>query len=222
MSELSERSGVPIASVKFYLRERLLPSGTKTSANQTNYSDAHVDRLRVVRALIEVGGLSVSSARAVLSAVDTEDMPLDWAFGVAQRAASKSIPAAEVPAGASALAEVDRLVDERGWNVTEGNPGRAIAARVIETYRLIGQDVLVDSLPAYADAAVIIAEADLAAVARRPDRASMVETVVVGESLGDTLLAGLRRIAQEHISRSLFPVPPSALVDPTECEDELP
>jgi hypothetical protein len=38
------------------------------------------------------------------------------------------------------------------------------------------------------------------AVLRRPDVDSMLETVVIGTVLGDTLLAALRRLAQEHVS----------------------
>ena len=34
------------------------------------------------------------------------------------------------------------------------------------------------------------------------------ETVVIGTVLGDSLLAGLRRMAHENFSRELFPVPP--------------
>ena len=67
MSELSERSGLPVASIKYYQREALVPFGEHTSANQSQYGEAHVDRLRLVRALIEVGGLSVSSAMEIVT-----------------------------------------------------------------------------------------------------------------------------------------------------------
>ncbi len=37
MAELSRRSGVPVATVKYYLREGLLPSGVTTSATRAEY-----------------------------------------------------------------------------------------------------------------------------------------------------------------------------------------
>ena len=36
----------------------------------------------------------------------------------------------------------------------------------------------------------------------------MTETVIIGTVLGDSLLAGLRRMAHENVSRTVFPVPP--------------
>ncbi len=55
ISELSRTTGVPIATIKFYLREHLLPEGTRTSATQAQYGEEHVSRLRLVRALIGPG-----------------------------------------------------------------------------------------------------------------------------------------------------------------------
>jgi DNA-binding transcriptional MerR regulator len=218
MSELSERSGVPIASIKFYQREGLVPEGEKTSQTQTSYGEAHVARLRIVRALIEVGGLTVVSAKAVLGAIESDDLPLDWAFGIAQRAASKSISAVADEVSDESAATVDALLAEKGWSVLSANPGRAIVARVIETYRSLGQESMLSTLAPYADAAEIVAAADLAAIAARPDREAMVESVVIGTALGDPLFAGLRRLAQENASHSLFPAPPGA--NPDDCESD--
>lgn len=203
MSELSERSGVAVPSIKFYLREALLPPGEYSSPNQASYGDEHVQRLRLVRALIDVGGLSVSAVRAVLAAVDNTDMPLDWAFGVAQHALPTMAPV--VPG--SGADEITRLLDEADWSVSVDNPGRDMAARVIDSYERLGQGNLIAVLPEYLRAAEIIAEADLAAVARAEGRSAMVETVVIGTVLGDSLLAGLRRIAQERASDVYFPAP---------------
>lgn len=218
MSELSERSGLPVASIKYYQREGLVPFGEHTSANQSQYDEAHVDRLRLVRALIEVGGLSVSSAKAVLAAIDNTEMPLDWAFGIAQRAASKSVPVVDDAPAAESVQRVSALIDERGLLVTDINPGRPIVARVLETYGALGRSELIDTLPAYLDAAMLVAAADLGAVGAAGERAAMTETVVVGTVLGDTLFAGLRRIAQEHLSHTYYPAPSEAY--DIDCEDE--
>src|ERR1700716_801088 len=42
MAELSAESGVPVATIKYYLREGLLPPGERTSRNQARYDDVHV------------------------------------------------------------------------------------------------------------------------------------------------------------------------------------
>ena len=76
MAELSRESGVAIATIKYYQREGLLPPGALTSPNQARYGPAHVRRLRLVRALTEVGGLSVADVRDVLAAIDEPRTPL--------------------------------------------------------------------------------------------------------------------------------------------------
>lgn len=72
VSELSERSGVPLSSIKFYIREGLLPPGARTHRNQALYDDTHVERLRLIRGLREVAGLSVDVLRRVLAAIDEQ------------------------------------------------------------------------------------------------------------------------------------------------------
>lgn len=204
VSELSERSGVTIASIKFYLREGLLFAGAATSATRADYDDAHLARLRLIRALIDVGGLSVGAARAVLAAIDDDGMPIVYAFGIAQHAVTASLRSDRQPS-AESIAEVAALKARQGWQTFDQNPGEAIVARVIDAFRAIGRPDLVELMPAYAEAAEIVARADLQSVVAvgAEGRTRMVETVVVGTALGDGMFTGLRRIAQEHAARQL-------------------
>ena len=75
ISELSRTSRVPTATIKYYLRERLLHEGRLTSATQAQYDGTHVARLRLIRALLGPAGLSVVKARQVLDAVDAAEAP---------------------------------------------------------------------------------------------------------------------------------------------------
>lgn len=217
MSELSAATAVTVPTLKFYLRERLLHAGERTSPNQARYDETHVERVRLVRALIEVGGVSVARARDIIAALDDDAVPLSSVFGVAQRAvtppagplsgaddtAAASGFSADTPGGALIL----DLCRRRGWSVHGANPGLAQAARVLDTYSALGQERLHAVLDDYAEAADRVAGADLAAVASAPDRDAMTNVVVVGTVLGDALLAGLRRIAQEAESFRRFPLP---------------
>ena len=72
LAELSERSGVSTATIKYYLRERLLPPGRRITATQAEYDEEHLRRLRLVRALIQVGRIPVATAREVLAAVEDD------------------------------------------------------------------------------------------------------------------------------------------------------
>ena len=94
VGELSRRSGVSVASIKYYLREGLLPAGERTSPNQASYDDGHLRRLRMIRALIDVGGLSVVATRDVPAAVDDPDLPL---FVAQHRTTCRRTPARREP-----------------------------------------------------------------------------------------------------------------------------
>ena len=221
MSELSATTGTPVPTLKFYLREGLLPAGERTSPNQSQYDETHVERVRLVRALLDVGGLSVAQAAAVVSALDDDSVPLSSTFGIAQRAVTQ--PALPVTAGGDGAARIAQLCASRGWGVYRNNPGLAMAARVIDTYAELGVDLITDAvLEQYAQAADLVAAADLEAVASAHDEAQMTSVVVVGTVLGDALFAGLRRIAQEAESFRRFPLPegtpaPGDLINPEDC-----
>lgn len=202
VGELSRRSGVSVASIKYYLREGLLPAGERTSPNQASYDDAHLRRLRMIRALIDVGGLSVVATRDVLAAVDDPELPLFQALG----RASGTTTTAPAPEGEpdEAWVEAERMlaehVDERGWQVSAANPAWQGAVGVLATYLRLGDADLAQQLGLYMRTMEEVAEREVAAVVDRGDRARTVEGVVVGTVLGDTLLAAVRRLAQQHQS----------------------
>ncbi len=199
MAEFSTTSGIPVATIKYYLREKLLPAGESETANQASYGAGHLDRLRLVRALIDVGGLTVASARRVLEAIDS-DTSLPEVFTVAQRSVSVTIEPSDLdPAD---LAGVDALLE--GWHVSPENPGRLAAARVLSAFRGVGQTDDRGWFARYAEAALLIAAADLDEIESRSDRAAKAETVVVGTVLGDALISGLRRAAQEHVTSERY------------------
>src|SRR5687768_2173318 len=70
ISELSERSGTPVATVKYYIREGMLPRGVVTSATRAEYDDDHLARLKLIAALADVRGLPLSRVRDILSLID--------------------------------------------------------------------------------------------------------------------------------------------------------
>ena len=84
ISELSERTGTPAATIKYYVRENLLPAGERVGGNRTEYTDEHARRLKLIRAMLEVGKLSIAAVRTVLDALDAPDAPVINAFDAAQ------------------------------------------------------------------------------------------------------------------------------------------
>jgi DNA-binding transcriptional MerR regulator len=201
ISELVDRSGTPAATIKFYVREGLLPAGERVGGNRTEYTEAHEHRLRLIRAMLEVGKLSIGSIGQVLAALDRPDAPIADTFEVAQRALARRTASDISEPSARALEQIDALIDRAGW--TPGchhNVGRGIAAQAVDAFANAGYELPDSYLDGYADAAERVATADLTAVGSLADPSDMAELMVVGTVLGDTLSLGLRRIAQAHVT----------------------
>lgn len=193
ITEACAAAGVTTATWKYYIREGLVPEGERLGANRTDYGEDHVQRARLVRALLTTGGLSISAARDVLGVLDSHT-DLGYAFAAVQHALDAGRP----PGSTESRSRVERVVAAKGWRTAGSNPGVDTAARALDAFDAISARVGDDYLTAYADAAERIAQADLALLAGldRPDH--VVEAMVVGTVMGDSLVAGLRRLAQEH------------------------
>ncbi|NII39909.1 DNA-binding transcriptional MerR regulator [Curtobacterium flaccumfaciens] len=205
ISELAREAATPLTAVKYYQREGLLPAGEKTAPNQTAYDRRHVERVRLVRALLETGGLSIAVTKQVLAVLDTDDAPLAEVFEVAQYAITDS-RSPETPASRAARARIEDRVTAAGWCATTDNPGHETAARALDGLATIGFDAPDDYLDAYMTAAATAARADVAALQSRDGRDAIAELMVIGTVLGDPLFAGLRRIAQQDATHDVFPV----------------
>jgi DNA-binding transcriptional MerR regulator len=204
MAELSRRTGVPVPTIKYYLREGLLPAGERISRNQASYDEAHVRRLQLVRALVDVGGLSCAATRDVLSRIDAPDMTVHNILGKAHYALTVARDHVEDGAWERASQEVADLISRCGWRVGPDNPARQTLTEVLATLHRLGQEDIVGLLDDYAEAVERLATAELAMIARRTDLDSMVQGAVIGTVLGDILLAAMRRLAQENESASVL------------------
>jgi len=210
ISELSKHTGVPVATIKFYLRERLLPPGTPTGRNQAVYGEEHVRRLRLIRAFTGIGQLDLSTVRELLIAIEDEGLSLPGLYDVVNQAVVPAEPAArETAARRRARADVDRFIGDLGWRVDPSAAGRDRLAHVLATLQQLGCEFGAEFFAAYAAAAETLAVKELDLLppdGKGADRAA----AVVRAILLDVALSALRRMAQEHHLASRFaPVPRS-------------
>lgn len=214
IAELSRRSGVAVATIKYYLREGVLPPGERTSPNQASYDDTHVHRLRLVRALVDVGGLSIAAVREVLETVDAPDPAVGKTLGTVQLAVFRSPPPTDDPARAAAEEAVATLIDTLGWDCPPDHPAAQALVGVLVTAGSLGHERLVEVLPRYAAACAAVAESDLDYLDGADGLDDMLESVVVGIVLGDSALAALRRLAQVNEALKRYPHPEGASPSP--------
>jgi DNA-binding transcriptional MerR regulator len=201
VAELSRRTGVPVPTIKYYVRERLLPPGELTSPNQAQYGESHLRRLKLIRALIDVGRLSIAATRDVLTAVDSDELTVHKMLGeVWQAVTPPGNEDVEDNEEKAASRVVDDLIDRHGWDVGPTNPARRTLIGLVATLRDLGQDDTLDLLDDYAEAAETIAAVDINTVLHRSNVDSMLEGVAIWTVLGDPTFAALRRLAHENAS----------------------
>jgi DNA-binding transcriptional MerR regulator len=211
VSELSERAGVPLPSIKFYIREGLLPVGRPTGKNQAEYSEEHLARLRLIRALRDEAGLGIGAiARALRAADATKDEFVVAAIDALERPAGPPVDEDSQPF-AAAKAELLRLAKRRNWKVRAGDNSVRDAARALTViHRSFGPETASDLVP-YAEVAERIAEHEIPSD-WAPDaaREAALRYAVLGTVLFEPLLLTLRRMAHVARTRTLSAQRPGA------------
>ncbi|GAA2266576.1 MULTISPECIES: MerR family transcriptional regulator [Kitasatospora] len=209
LADLSERSQVSIATIKYYLREGLLPPGRRVNATQAEYDESHLRRLRLVRAMVQVGRIPVATVREVLAQVDDDSLGPTIRLGAALWALPRATePEQDDPAVITARQEVDRMLTRLGWTLAvEIGPlspvYRELVASVASLNRL-GYPLDADDLAPYARQMEHTAIHDLDRMERFPTAVEQVEAAVASAVLFEPVLLSLRRLAQEQEATRRF------------------
>jgi DNA-binding transcriptional MerR regulator len=150
ISELAAAADVPVATVRHYLREGLLPEPEKTSRNMAYYSPELVERIRLIKQLQEERFLPLRVIRELLESgdgdperlralIDLEDRILESALaGERKRVSAREVKRRyDVPKEVlDRLAELEVLSpDGRGYS-----PSDARIVEAISRFRAGGYD----------------------------------------------------------------------------------
>ncbi|MET7334130.1 MerR family transcriptional regulator [Nonomuraea sp. NPDC005650] len=204
ISELSTKSGVAIPTIKYYLREGLLHQGEQTAATRAEYDESHLRRLRLIRALLEVGRLPVASIKKIIEAVEDESLPIHLMLGTAHYALSAAVEPEPGEEWQIARDQVDHLISDQGWDISPAAPARDELAQTIVRMRQL--DLPVDLKPYVEVAQKLVSEVEMDTIPFHGPRDAAVEALVLGTVLYGKAFEALRRMAQESESaRRLSP-----------------
>ncbi|MER6253239.1 MerR family transcriptional regulator [Streptomyces sp. NPDC001584] len=203
ISELSRRTGVPVASIKYFLRQGLLPAGRATAATLAEYGEEHAQRLRLIKALTTLGGLSIAATREVLGAVDQAHSSesalgaVSYALPVPVAAQGAAGHEEEAGADATAGAEVAGLLTELDWQAPVTSPHVKGLTAALEELRRLDAQYAPGELAAYARLAESVARLDLERAAGLDDPVALAERAVIVFAICAPVFELLRRLAQE-------------------------
>ncbi|HTJ36942.1 MAG TPA: MerR family transcriptional regulator [Dactylosporangium sp.] len=203
ISDLSRRSGLPVPTIKFYLRAGLVAAGTRTAHNQARYDEEHLRRLRLIAILSTVGRLGLSAVRDILAAVDDPDLSLVRLHEIVGEVlfAGRPVPLDERPLSRAGAA-IDRSLAGRGWWVDRRSAGHATLSGALAAVQQFAGEADVAILAPYLDAVEALGHQEAAALAKQDAEADRA-TVVVRIVMFDVILDALRFVAQEHYLREL-------------------
>jgi DNA-binding transcriptional MerR regulator len=201
ISELSARTGVSIPTLKFYLREGLLPQGELSAPNQAEYTERHVRRAALIRSLREVAGLSIARITTIVGALEHGEATYE-VLGAAVDSLGGAQPAALTPAQEEVGRELDSLLESLGLPTRPESLGRYQIILAFESIRaMLFPGAPVETLMLYARPTMEIAGFERAATPdlfdQEPETA--IERAVIGLALFEPIILAFRRLAHEAI-----------------------
>ncbi|MEO5779606.1 MAG: MerR family transcriptional regulator [Arthrobacter oryzae] len=192
LKELSERTAVTPASIKYYLREGLLPAGESVHPTRSQYSDQHVGRLKLIQALRQVVGLNIGQIRGIVGLADGGAPRLELLAAVQRTVLG--LDGADDD-GTSGTEPGDAVVRLRNWPDAPSDARTALNAHVAHMADL-GVPLPLELLDAYSSALDAVANMDISATVAPRDVDELILTAAVGMHLHSELVRRLLAFAQ--------------------------
>ncbi|MDO4899289.1 MAG: MerR family transcriptional regulator [Actinomyces sp.] len=202
LSVLSQRSGMPVATIKYYIREGLIQPGQDLDTDGART----LEQLRLIRGLVHIVGLSIRQVRQILKLIHRPDLNL----ADMMTDATVVLPLAGIRTGrekeTTDLTAARTALAESGFSDLPDAPyvDQLLEAMTLADECDVGMDA--EHLAAYVKAARECAKADfLDLPLDTPSQAA--QTAVLGTAIYAPILIGLRRLAHRELVQKLSPTP---------------
>jgi DNA-binding transcriptional MerR regulator len=196
ISDLAREAGVPLATIKFYLREGLLQNGRLTSKTQAQYDDDHINRLRLVRFLIEFGHLTISATKELLASLDDAPKSIEDLLEIAHIALGRDDGKENID-----IQDVQTMLRCWGWRVDdESYASLRSLSNDLSELNSVGVPLSREELDSFAKAMHEVAEIEVNQTPTIPDSGDRLHWVARTIAINLVLL-DLRRLALHDVYR---------------------
>lgn len=161
LAELSLATGAPVSSIKFWLRQGVLPPGEKINARTAEYGERHVDRIELIQLLREDLRAPTAQISELTALLDDPDADV---LAIQERCQILALGLHRPPAGDRDWAgeRVAELCAELGWPNFPSWPRAELTALVRDHPSVVETGLL----RSYALAFDSVARTNLATVSR--------------------------------------------------------
>ncbi|GGA55456.1 hypothetical protein GCM10011490_01660 [Pseudoclavibacter endophyticus] len=172
LRQLAERTGASTATIKYWIREGIVPPGTLRNQTTAEYGTPHVERVELVRTLRGHFDLSIAEVRRLTSMIDDERAPVLGIMEACQLIAT-GLRRPEAPVEARHADLVGEVVRGADWPDV-ASVARDALAEALHVAEAAGFAIPAERLAQYAASLAEIAERDIEVVRRftaEPSRA---------------------------------------------------
>lgn len=214
LRELAERTGAAIPSIKFWIREGILPAGTLRNQTTAVYDDRHVERIALIVTLRDDFALPIAGIRDLTAVIDSPHEPLVHVMERCQVIATGISADGVIAARESGHASrVDEVIENVGWPDVPSVARDALAA-ALRHAEDIGVEFDAEGLTRQAEALRAIAIADLASIRPEGTRDAVARNLLLGAAAQNRVLTAMNQLAHASAALALRPRP-SASSAPT-------
>ncbi|REJ05720.1 MerR family transcriptional regulator [Microbacterium bovistercoris] len=191
LSELARETGATTASLKFWMREGVLPAGELRNQTTAVYGQRHLDRVALIQTLRSEFDASIAGIRGLTSLIDRPDaVPLDV------------MEACQVIATGLAIGEVHdeyaeligELHDRVGW-IRFDSLAAGVLAHALAASARVGYPYSLAALEQYARMLDPIAESDIGAIQPEGTLDVMARNLLVAAAAQNRVLIAMNQLA---------------------------
>lgn len=201
LRELSDRTGAPVTSIKFWIREAILPAGALRNQTTAVYDDAHIERIELILTLRDSFGLPVTRIRELTSLIDDPAVPLLDVMEHCQLVATGlSAEGAGAARASGHAAQVDAMVRSVGWPDASSVARDALAVALHDAGSA-GVSFDADLLLQHAEALSTIAGADIVSIRTDGSRDTVARNLLLGATAQNRVFNAMNQLA--HTSAAI-------------------